>query len=111
MIGGITRGIIQVKNGTVKNSIGEKVPNWEDKHVLVGWIDLQQGDSKHTTYNAKIQESTHVFICDYEKLEEEITPENSRMIVEGSRYDVTLIDDVMNMHRQLEIYLKYTGGQ
>ena len=111
MIGGINRGIIQTKTGTTINAIGESVPAWEDKQVLVGWLDLTGGDSKYTTYNAKTQESTHIFICDYEELAEGITAENSRMIVNGSRYDIMLIDDVMNMHRQYEIYLKYTGGQ
>lgn len=111
MIGGNTRGIIRTKTGTTKNAIGESVPTWEDKHVLIGWLDLQAGDSKYTTYNAKMQESTHIFVCDYEEIAEEISAENSMMEVNGSRYDIMLIDDPMGMHRQLEIYLKYIGGQ
>ena len=111
MIGGNTRGIIRTKTGTTKNVIGESVPAWEDKHELIGWLDLQTGDSKYTTYHAKLQESTHIFICDYEELAEGIRAENSMMEINGSRYDIMLIDDPMGMHRQLEIHLKYTGGQ
>ena len=40
-----------------------------------------------------------------------IKAENSRLIDEdGLIYDVLLIDDPMKFHKQLEIYLKYTGG-
>ena len=39
-------------------------------------------------------------------------PWNSRVVDEdGLIYDVMLIDDPMKMHKQLEIYLKYAGGQ
>ena len=72
---------------------------------------MSGGDSKYTTYNAKIQESTHVFVADYVALDSRIKAENSRLIVNGNIYDVMLIDDPMELHQQLEIYLKYTGGQ
>lgn len=110
MIGGNTTGLIQTATIT-KNEIGESVPEWKDAQSLTGWLDLSSGDSRYTTYDAKIQESTHLFIADYVPLDESITAENSRMIVNGGRYDITLIDDPMGMHEHLEIYLRYTGGQ
>lgn len=119
MIGGNTIAIIQVST-TTKNEIGESVKAWTDVQIIMpgrkepglwGFLDLSSGDSKYTTYNAKIQESTHIFIADYVALDASINAENSRMIVNGGRYDVMLIDDPMGMHKQLEIYLKYTGGQ
>ena len=110
MIGGNTTAIIQVST-TTKNEIGESVKAWTDVQSIKGWLDLSAGDSKYTTYNAKIQESTHIFIADYVALDASINAENSRMIVNGGRYDVMLIDDPMGMHKQLEIYLKFTGGQ
>lgn len=110
MIGGNTTAIIQV-NTTTKNEIGESIKAWTDVQSIKGWLDLSAGDSKYTTYNAKMQESTHIFIADYVALDASINAENSRMIVNGGRYDVMLIDDPMGMHKQLEIYLKYTGGQ
>jgi len=45
------------------------------------------------------------------QLDSAVKAENSRMIVNGGVYDVKLIDDPMGLHKQLEIYLKYTGGQ
>lgn len=128
MIGGNVKAVLQVST-TTKNEIGEKVKVWHDVPVtmpgrkepgLFGWLDLQSGDSKYTTYNAKIQESTHLFICDYlpipATLEVEgktvkVSAENARMVANSQRYDVMLIDDPMGLHKQLEIYLKYTGGQ
>lgn len=110
MIGGNITGTIQIST-TTNNEIGEPVKAWVDVQNLTGWLDLQAGDSKYTTYGAKLQESTHIFIADYVRLDASIKAENSRMIIDGGRYDVMLIDDPMGLHKQLEIYLKYTGGQ
>ena len=112
MIGGNTTIAIQIINGTTRDKVGSRVPNWETVQNLPGWLDLSSGDSKRTTYNAKIQESTHLFIGDYVPLVEGVTAENSRVIDEdGLVYDVMLFDDPMKLHKQWEIYLKYTGGQ
>lgn len=112
MIDGNTTIAIQIINGTTRDNVGSRVPNWETVQHLTGWLDLSSGDSKRTTFNAKIQESTHMFIGDYEPLGEGITAENSRVIDEdGLVYDVMLYDDPMKLHKQWEIYLKYTGGQ
>lgn len=111
-IGGNIKAVIQTYTVT-KNEIGEQVKSWADKQTLKGWLDLQGGDSKYTTFNAKIQESTHIFIADYVPLADGVQAENSRMTINGKRYDILLIDNPMEMGggSQLEIYLKYTGGQ
>lgn len=109
-IGGNTKAIIQIRTVT-KNAIGEQVATWEDVQTITGWLDLSGGDSRYTTFNAKIQESTHFFISDYVKLDDRITAENSMAVISGKRYDILLIDNPMEMNQQLEIYLKYTGGQ
>lgn len=109
-IGGNITAVIQVCT-TTKNEIGEQVKTWPDKQSIKGWLDLQGGDSKYSTFNAKLQESTHIFIADYVTLADGIQAENSRMTINGKRYDILLIDDPMELHEQLEFYLKYTGGQ
>lgn len=110
MIKGKAAAQIQLRSVT-KNAIGEQIPEWETVQELVGWLDLSGGESQYAVYDTKIQESTHIFLADYRELDREITAENSRVIIEGRIYDVMLIDDPMEMHRHLEIYLKYTGGQ
>ena len=109
-IGGNKQMLLQVSTVT-KNAIGEQVKSWETLQRLTGWLDLSGGDSKYQTYNAKIQESTHVFVADYVQLAEGITAETSRAVIDGKVYDIMLIDDPMEMQQQLEVYLKYTGGQ
>lgn len=118
-IGGNIEALLQI-NVPTENEIGSKVDKWHDVVSLKGFLDLSSGDSKHTTYDAKIQESTHIFICDFKPIPEiievegnfvRVSPENARMVANSQRYDVMLIDDPMNLHKHLEIYLKYTGGQ
>lgn len=111
-IGGNTAATIQVPTIT-KNAIGEHVETWENVQTIKGWLDLSSGNSGYSNYYAKIQESTHIFVADYVKLNSKIQAENSRAIINGKRYDIMLIDNPMEMGSgsQLEIYLKYTGGQ
>lgn len=111
-IGGNVTAVIQTST-TTTNEIGEQVQTWTDAATMRGWLDLSGGDSKYTVYNAKVQESTHIFVADYVPLPEGVTAETSRLICNGKRYDVLLIDNPMAMQNgsQLEIYLKFTGGQ
>lgn len=111
-IGGNTTALIQVST-TVKNDIGERVKQWADAQSIKGWLDLQSGDSRYTTFHAKLQESTHIFIADYVALDSRITAETARMVINGKRYDILLIDNPMEMQEgsQWEFYLKFTGGQ
>ena len=137
MIGGNITALIQVKDEGKKNAIGERVHQWVDVASTKGFLDLSAGDTKNTTFNAKIQESTHIFLCDFQSfkglsgkwvwnpfsfvngvistatLDEEVdvTSENARIIIEGQIYNLQFIDDPMNLHQHLEIYLKFVGGQ
>lgn len=119
-IGGNSLAIIQVQS-TNQNDISEDVQEWKDVTApFKGWLDLSAGDSNSINFNAKVQESTHVFLCDYFPLQYKegdepdevlkITAENSRMLINGEIYEVTIYDDPMNKHEHLEIFLKYTGG-
>lgn len=109
---GNLKGTIQVST-TTRNAIGEQVKGWTDVQTLRGWLDLAAGKSGYSSFHAKIQESTHIFIGDYVPLDSRITAENSRMIVKGKAYDIMLIDNPMELEEgsQWEIYLKYTGGR
>lgn len=107
-IGGNINAELQVKS-TVKNAIGESVPSWTTKYSLKGFLDYQSGDSKYTNQYTKMEESTHVFLCDYQPLD--VEAEESRMIINGKRYDIMLIDNPMELNMHMEIYLKYVGAQ
>jgi len=111
-IGGNIKAVFQIRT-TQKNAIGEAEEVWTDVQTIKGWLDLSSGSSSYSNYSAKIQESTHVFIADYVKLDSRIQAENSRAVINSKHYDVMLIDNPMEMGSgsQLEIFLKFTGGQ
>ena len=67
-IGGNLQALLQVKDEGSKNAIGERVHIWDDVTALKGWLDLTTGDSHYSNFDAKIQESTHVFLCDFTSL-------------------------------------------
>ncbi|MGC4018941.1 MAG: head-tail adaptor protein [Muricomes sp.] len=108
-IGGNMQGVLQTQSST-KNRIGEPSKTWADAVTLTGWLGLQSGDSKYVNYNAKVQESTHVFLCDYNTDAYVLAGKDTRMIIKNQVYDVMLIDNPDEMDEQLEIYLKLVGG-
>lgn len=110
VINGNIEAMIQIRT-TTKNEIGEAVENWSDVQMVVGWLDSQGGQANYLTYNTKLEESSHVFVSDFYELDSRIKAENSRMIINNSVYDIKYIDDPMGLHKQLEIFLDYTGGQ
>ena len=118
-IGGNITAIIQKKDSDSKNAIGERASSWVDVPILggcVGWLGLQSGDSKYT-HSAKLEESTHVFLCDFDSDIYALTlPDEKgktpivRMVIKGIVYDVLLIDNPDEMDEQLEIYLRRVGA-
>lgn len=109
-IGGNITGVIQTKT-TVKNAIGESEKAWADSISVCGWLGMQSGNSQYSTFNAKIAESSHVFVCDYDANIEALADQDTRMVIKGKMYDVTYIDNPDEMDEQLEIYLRKIGGQ
>lgn len=110
-IGGNITGIIQTKTSSGKTAIGEAEIKWTDCFSQIGWLGLQNGDSKRSVFNAKIEESTHIFLCDYHSGIYALADQDTRMVIKGNIYDVLLIDNPDEMNEQLEIYLRKVGGQ
>ena len=109
-IGGNITGVIQTKT-TANNSIGEAVKTWADSFALVGWLGMQSGSKGYTSYMAKLEETSHVFLCDFHSGAYALAEQDTRMIIKGCVYDVLLIDNPDEMNEHLEIYLKKVGGQ
>lgn len=137
-VGGNIQALLQVKKESLRNAIGEREHKWVDCTSILGWLDLLTGDSKHTTFYTKVQESTHIFLCDFTNLKNlstdwvwnpfsfltgvisktdeqetvvDVISDNARLVVNSEVYEILLIDDPMNMHDHLEIYLRFIGGQ
>ena len=110
-IGGNITGIIQTKSTSGKNAIGEAEITWKDTISQLGWLGLQSGDSKRINMYSKVEESSHVFLCDFNADIYALADQDTRMVFKGGMYDVLLIDNPDEMDEQLEIYLRKVGGQ
>ena len=105
MIGGNVTAVLQTET-TSKNSFGEIVKSWQNVQVLKGFLDFTGGDGSYkSNFKGSVEETTHIFICDYVKLDVKHT--QCRMIIDNKLYDVLMIDDPMNLHSHLEFMLKY----
>ena len=107
MIDGNIEAVFQEKRQTGRDAIGSRIYSWVDiTEPVTGFLDLASGEADYSN-NAKLEQSTHIFICDYVELN--FTSENTRVVINSVVYEIMLIDDPMELHEQLEIYLKYTG--
>lgn len=109
MIGGNATAQIQVYT-TTRNEIGEQIKSWTTVATLKGYLDLMSGTSTYEVYSTKMSESTHIFICDYQALPSSVKTTTSRMIIDGTTYNVSYIDNPMGLNRHYEFYLARTGN-
>ncbi len=110
MIGG--NKVLKLKRktgGYTLNAIGERIPEVVDFISLTGFLDLSGESTKYTTFNSKIQESDHVFICDYVKFPLQVNTNELTAEVDGKAYDVMLVDNPMELNKHYEIFLRYVG--
>ena len=103
--------MLQKKRISTVNAIGEREKPWIDAVSFSGVLGLQSGDSKYSNFNAKIEESTHILVCDYNSKIYALKDKDTRVICKGRMYDVLLIDNPDELDYQLEIYLRFVGGQ
>ena len=108
---GHTLCVIQTRTVSAVNDIGEKLTEWVDAHTFKGVLGLQSGDSKYTNFSAKIEESSHVLVCDFNADIYALADQNTRIIIKNKMYDVLLIDNPDELDEHLEIYLRFVGGQ
>ena len=130
-IGGNITAVLQIKTDSVLNDVGERIQTWVDGLTIKGWLDFLSGEASFKNYNAKIQESTHVFVADYNapvavegmvwnptsctlQTQEgdtyEVDSEDARLVIGGKVYDLTMMDNPMQMNLQWEFYLTMIGG-
>ena len=108
MIGGNTHATLQRKKVQPGKYGATGDGEWVDITSLTGWLDLIGGGGSDAKYSALLQDSTHIFLCDYRRIEAE---GQLQLVVNGAEYDVKLIDNPMGLNQQLEIYLSYHGGR
>lgn len=109
MVGGNLTATIQIKTLT-ENDIGEKVAEWLDYIESVkGWLDLVNGGSTNQSHKTKSEESTHIYLCDFDSRLRDLDITQCRFICRDKIYEIKHIDDPMEIHDHLEISLKLVG--
>lgn len=103
-------GLELQKKTTAVNEIGEKIPTWKQAAALWGYLDKLTGEAHLETFDGKVMDSTHLFICDWVDLGG-LKPENCRAVCKGKVFTVLDIDDPMELHHSLEITLRFVGWQ
>jgi len=105
-IKGNQTAVIQ-KRTVTSNDIGEQVEAWTDSVSLKGFLDYTGGQANIREYDTKLDDSTHIFMCDFQTLT--VDARNTRMVIGTKVFDILEIDNPMGMNEHLEIYLKYIG--
>lgn len=108
MVGGNLTATIQIKTLT-ENDIGERVAKWADHITSNGWLDLVIGGSTNQSHKTKSEESTHTWLCDYNRELRELDISKCRFVCRNQIYEIKHIDDPMELHDHLEISLKLVG--
>ena len=102
-IGGNVDCVLKYETFTT-SIIGERVKDWVNLQTIHGFLDLMNNGKDFATYNKAMEDSTHVFICDYVSISKSAT--ELKATINGKDYDVTYIDNPMELHKHLEIFLK-----
>ena len=107
MIGGNVEAIIQIEKSS-KNAFGEKEYTYENLTTIKGFLDFSGGDGSYkNNFKGELEETTHIFVCDYDSVTANAKPTQSKMIIDGKTYDILHIDNPMGLNEHLEIMLKY----
>jgi len=109
-IGGNIAATLAVKGDGGRSTIGERITTWTTVAELVGFLDLAASGGSYSSFtgNAKLQDSSHVFICDYQPLP--YATNECRLVIGDQIYQVQLLDNPMGLCEHWEIYLKYLEG-
>ena len=115
MIGGNITAILQIKNTTTRNEIGEAIETWTDIGQVKGWLDYASGQADVQQYKGKVEDTTHFFLCDHFRWMDVtqghgITSENCRIVVNGKIFNILYIDNPMELNQHMEVFLQYVGG-
>ena len=86
-----------------KNEIGEDVESLNTVAKHKGFLDLSSGNSSYEKYKTKMDEATHVFICDAFDIDRSKV---TRLLIKESAYDVVYFDEPMELGYHFEIFLK-----
>ena len=88
-----------------KDELNQPIIEWQTVHRLWGWLDMLTGSDEQNYQNSLLATSSHVFITEDTSFKILTTDRilNSRS---GIEFEITFVDDVMELADHLEIYCK-----
>ncbi|MCM8710537.1 head-tail adaptor protein [Clostridium sp. SYSU_GA19001] len=90
------------------NGIGGFIETPIELFKIKGYLDLLSGNEL-TTNNTFMEESSHILLTDYRQ---DIKSKEHWIVDEkGNHYNIILVDDPLNLHHHLEVYLKFVGNK
>ncbi|MGQ7452357.1 phage head-tail adapter protein [Streptococcus suis] len=90
------------RNSVGENELGQEIFDHKRVAVFVGYMDMLDG-SESTDKLAYLADSTHVILTKDTTVNAEI---DDKIEVNGKTYEVTYVDDPVNIGHHLEIYVK-----
>lgn len=87
------------------DELNQPIYDWRTVHTLSGWLDLLTGSDEQQHQNSLLATSSHIFLTEDTSFEILSTDRilNPRS---GIEYEITYVDDVMELSDHLEIYCK-----
>lgn len=94
----------EVDTGEV-DELNDPIFDWRVVHRPLGYLDMMTGSDEQTYQNSLLATSSHVFITEDTSFEILSTDRiyNPRT---GIEYEITFVDNVMELSDHLEIYCK-----
>nr|WP_254610463.1 head-tail adaptor protein [Streptococcus suis] len=87
-----------------KNRLGQDIYDYVESSNIEGWLDMLAGTEADRAQS--LQTSSHVFITDQIDID---LNQSDRLKTDHVVYEVTYIDNPVNLNHHLEIYLKVAG--
>lgn len=87
------------------DELNQPIYDWRTVHTLLGWLDLLTGSDEQQHQNSLLATSSHIFLTEDTSFLIDATDRiyNPRT---GITYEITFVDDVMELGDHLEIYCK-----
>lgn len=93
--------VVKRFDNKTENEIGQPINSWTDHKTIYGYMDMMSGNEQEQAY---LEESTHILITwDIVDVTSKDRIYNER---KGETYEITYVDNPMELDSQLEIYCK-----
>lgn len=88
-----------------KDELNQPIVEWQTVHKPLGWLDMITGSDEQTYQNSLLATSSHIFLTEDTSFEI-LSADRILNPRSGIEYEITYVDDVMELSDHLEIYCK-----